>query len=94
MNLSKVLGLILVFVMMFSLLAVSASAVLCEDQNNVNEQGIVYAEKNGPTKSVNGYLAVGGEVRPEEDEPFDGVRPPFSVDGYLYEQYLNDVAGP
>ena len=45
MKLAKLLSFILVFVMLFSLLAVSASAILCEDQNNVNEQGIIYAEK-------------------------------------------------
>ena len=75
MKLAKLLSLVLVFIMLFSLLAVSASAILCEDQENVNEQGVVYAEKNGPTKSVRGYMAVGGEIRPEDDEAFDGSRP-------------------
>ncbi|MBQ3373235.1 MAG: hypothetical protein IJG40_08910 [Oscillospiraceae bacterium] len=93
MKLAKLLSLVLVFIMLFSLLAVSASAILCEDQENVNEQGVVYAEKNGPTKSAKGYLAVGGEIRPEDDEAFGGVRPPFSFDGFLYEQYLDSVTG-
>ncbi len=74
MKLAKLLSLVLVFIMLFSLLAVSASAILCEDQENTNQEGIVYAEKNGPTKSAKGYLAVGGEIRPEDDDPFDGAR--------------------
>lgn len=74
MKLSKVIGLVLAFVMLFSLLAVSASAILSEDQNNVNEQGTVYREKNGPTRSERGYMAVGGEIRPEDDSAFDGSR--------------------
>ena len=73
MKLTKNICLALVFIMMFSLLAVSASAILCEDQENMNQEGFVYQEKNGPTKSVRGYMAVGGEIRPEDDEPFDGV---------------------
>ena len=91
MNLSKLFCLILVFVMLFSLLAVSASAILCEDQNNVNEQGIIYAEKNGPTKSLKGYLAVGGEIRPEDDDVFKGVRPPRSLDLDEYTQYVESL---
>lgn len=91
MKLSKVVGFFLVFAMVFSLLAVSASAILSEDQNNVNEQGVIYREKNGPMKSERGYLAVGGEVRPEEDDPFFGVRPPQTIDGIEYEQYVKAV---
>ena len=92
MKLAKLLSFILVFVMLFSLLAVSASAILCEDQNNVNEQGIIYAEKNGPTKSVRGYMTVGGEIRPEEDDSYQGVRPPNTMDGDEYTKYVEAVA--
>ncbi len=91
MKFAKLLSFILVFVMLFSLLAVSASAILCEDQNNVNEQGIIYAEKNGPTKSLRGYMAVGGEIRPEDDEAFQGVRPPSTLDADDYNQYVNSI---
>ena len=73
MNLSKLFCLILVFVMLFSLLAVSASAILCEDQENMNQEGYVIAEKNGPSKSIRGYMSIGGEIRPEDDEAYDGV---------------------
>ena len=73
MKLSKLMGFILVFVMLFSLLAVSAAAMLWDDQENTNQEGVVYAEKNGPAKSERGYMAIGGEFRPEDDEPFDGV---------------------
>ncbi len=83
MKISKVIGLVLVFALLFSLLTVSASAILCEDQNNTNQEGYIVAEKNGPTKSAKGYMAVGGEIRPEDDEPFVGFRP----DNYRFIQY-------
>ena len=75
MKLAKLIGFVLVFSMLFSLMAVSASAILCEDQNNQNQEGFIIAEKNGAVKSIRGYMAVGGEIRPEDDEEFDGARP-------------------
>ena len=75
MKLAKLIGLVLVLTMLFSLMAVSASAILCEDQNNQNQEGFIIAEKNGAVKSIRGYMAVGGEIRPEDDEEFDGARP-------------------
>ncbi len=92
MKFSKVIGLVLVFVMLFSLLAVSAFAILCEDQNNQNQEGFIIAEKNGAVKSIRGYMAVGGEIRPEEDDAFQGVRPPSSVDRDEYDKYVDAVS--
>ena len=74
MKLTKLIGLVLVFSLLFSLMTVSSSAILCEDQNNQNQEGFIIAEKNGAVKSIRGYMAVGGEFRPEEDDPFSGVR--------------------
>ena len=72
-KLSRITGFILVIAMVFSLLSVSAFAILCDDEENVNQEGYVVAEKNGPTKSPRGFMAIGGEIRPEDDEPYDGV---------------------
>ncbi len=91
MKLTKLIGLVLVFSLLFSLMAVSASAILCEDQNNQNQEGFIIVEKNGAVKSLRGYMAVGGEVRPEEDDAFQGVRPPNSMDEYEYTQYINSL---
>ncbi len=92
MKLAKLVCLILVFTLLFSLMAVSASAILCEDQENKNQEGYIVAEKNGPVKSIRGYMAVGGEVRPEEDDAFQGVRPPSSVDRDEYAKYVDAVS--
>ena len=92
MKLAKLLSFILVFVMLFSLLAVNASAILCEDQNNQNQEGFIIAEKNGAVKSLRGYMAIGGEIRPEEDDAFQGVRPPNTMDGDEYAKYVEDVS--
>ena len=83
MKLAKLIGLVLVLTMLFSLMAVSASAILCEDQNNQNQEGFIIAEKNGAVKSIRGYMAVGGEIRPEDDEAFDGSRPETRAIQYL-----------
>ena len=92
MKLAKLLSFVLVFVMLFSLLAVSASAILCEDQNNQNQEGFIIAEKNGAVKSIRGYMAVGGEIRPEKDDEYQGVRPPNTMDGDEYTKYVEAVA--
>ena len=72
-KLIRVAGVVLVLSMLFALMASCAFAIICDNVENVNEEGYIVSEKNGPTKSAKGYMAVGGEIRPEEDEPYDGV---------------------
>ena len=72
-KLIRVAGFVLVLSMLFALMASCAFAIVCDNEEKVNEEGYIVSEKNGPTKSAKGYMAVGGEIRPEEDEPYDGV---------------------
>ena len=70
----KLLSFVLLVSMLFSMMAVSASAIV-SDTPAGNGGGIVLGGGGNASVNSGGSLIIGGDQRPEDDSPFTGVRP-------------------
>ncbi len=68
----KLLSFVLLVSMLFSMMAVSASAIV-SDTPAGNGGGIVLGGGGNATVNPGGSLIIGGDQRPEDDSPFTGV---------------------
>ena len=69
----KLLSFVLLVSMLFSMMAVSASAIV-SDTPAGNGGGIVLGGGGNAAVNSGGSLIIGGDQRPEDDTPFTGVR--------------------
>ena len=69
----KLLSFVLLVSMLFSMMAVSASAIV-SDTPAGNGGGIVLGGGGNAAVNPGGSLIIGGDQRPEDDTPFTGVR--------------------
>ena len=69
----KLLSFVLLVSMLFSMMAVSASAIV-SDTPAGNGGGIVLGGGGNASVNSGGSLIIGGDQRPEDDSPFTGAR--------------------
>ncbi len=86
----KLLSFVLLVSMLFSMMAVSASAIV-SDTPAGNGGGIVLGGGGNASVNSGGSLIIGGDQRPEDDSPFTGVHVDEETRAKNYEQTMSEV---
>ena len=69
----KLLSIIMLFTMLFSMMSVSASAII-NDGSAKSSNNIVIGGSGNASVNEDGNVTVGAEMRPTDDSPWTGIR--------------------